>query len=88
MLSMECLGWQPFVNSSNFKRIVIVAKNNGKAVSDMLGIENDYTKFCIDEAAYYLYNQLTKPQGTTPGKNKKETSGNKFMQTLAIWKRK
>lgn len=48
------------MRSQNFKRLAILAKNNGKAVSDIIGIDDLYTKFCIDEAADYLYFRLLK----------------------------
>ena len=54
----------------------------------MLEISNSYEAFCIDEAAFYLYNQLTKTQDKPDKRNANKLSGNKFMQTLAIWKRK
>jgi hypothetical protein len=53
----------------------------------MLGIENDYEKFCIDEAALYLYNQLTKGQGKPDKRNKKKLSGNEMLQSLATHKK-
>jgi len=34
---------------------VILAKNSNKVVSDVLGIEDLYEKFCIDETSDYLY---------------------------------
>ena len=51
----------------------------------MLKIDDDYVSFCVNEAALYLYNQLTKTQDKP---DKQKLTGNKFMQTLAIWKRK
>lgn len=61
---------------------MILAKNNGKAVSDIIGIDDKYTAFCVDETASYIYGKLIeKPEPTIK-------KGNKFMQTLAIWKGK
>lgn len=44
----------------SFKRLIITAKNNNRAVSDMIGIEDLYTKFCIDETADYVFQKLLK----------------------------
>jgi alpha-glucuronidase len=62
------------VLSQNFKRIVIISKNNNKAVSQILGIKDKYTAFCIDEAALYVYSKLTQ---------KPEESGNEILKKLA-----
>jgi hypothetical protein len=43
------------VKSNAFRRIVILSKTDNKVVSDVLGIEDLYEKFCIDETANYLY---------------------------------
>jgi hypothetical protein len=42
----------------SFRRVTIIAKNSNRLVSDMLEIGDSYTKFCIDEAADYLYQKL------------------------------
>jgi hypothetical protein len=34
---------------------VLTCKNNGKSVSDVLNIDGDYERFCLDEAADYVY---------------------------------
>lgn len=54
----------------------------------MLEVDNSYTAFCIDEAADYLYQQLTKESRFKNQDKPQKLSGNKFIQTLAIWKRK
>jgi len=66
---------------------VATAKNSNRAVSDILEISNSYEAFCIDEAADYLYQQLTK-KSLPQNQDKPKLTGNKFMQTLAVWKRK
>jgi len=43
-----------------FKRMTITAKNNNRVVSEMLGIDDSYTAFAIDETSDYLYQQLVK----------------------------
>lgn len=40
----------------------------------MLGIEDDYEKFCVDEAACYVYNKLSQP---------KEQDGNEILKKIA-----
>jgi hypothetical protein len=42
--------------------MIIVAKSSNKAVSDMLGIDDPYTAFCIDEAACYVSSMPSKPK--------------------------
>jgi hypothetical protein len=64
------------VKSKEFQRIVLSAKNNNQAVSDMLEITDSYEAFCINEAADYIYYSLrnnTKPQ----------ESGNSLLKRLA-----
>lgn len=39
-------------------RVVLAAKRSGRAASQMLGIEDGYTAFCLDEAAGYVEMQL------------------------------
>ena len=64
MQQMEFRGCFPFVHSSKnelnpaFKRLVITSKNNNKAVSEMIKIDDSYLSFCIDETADYLYQKL------------------------------
>ncbi len=64
MRQMGFRGCFPFVRSSNnklnpaFKRLVITSKNNNKAVSEILKIDDPYLSFCIDETADYLYQKL------------------------------
>lgn len=77
----------------SFKRVTITAKNNNRAVSDMLGIEDTYTKFCIDEVSDYLYQQLLKEerlknQDNKPGKHNNNLSGNELLLQLSTPKRK
>jgi hypothetical protein len=67
------------VRSQNFKRIAIVAKNSGRAVSEILDIEDSYESFCIDEAAYYVYAQLAKPESE---------DGKKLLSKMAVRKKK
>lgn len=52
----------------------MVSQANGKAVSSIMRIENDYTAFCIDEAASFVIMKLK--QGKTPLKraDNKETA--------------
>lgn len=45
-------------------RVVLAAKRSGRAVSQMLEIEDGYTAFCVDEAAGYVEAQLQ--QGAKP----------------------
>jgi len=73
---MGLRGCFPFVKSKEFQRIVLVAKNNNMAVSDMLKINDDYEAFCINEAADYVYYAL---------KNniKPPESGNSLLKRLA-----
>jgi len=40
--------------------MTITAKNNNRVVSEMLGIDDSYTAFAIDETSDYLYQQLVK----------------------------
>lgn len=35
-----------------------MAKASGRAVSEMLGIDDGYTAFCIDEAAFFVTEKL------------------------------
>ena len=35
-----------------------VANKQNRAVSQILGIDDDFTAFCLDEAATYIYYQL------------------------------
>jgi len=58
-----------------------VAKSSSKAVSDMLGIKDDYVAFCIDEAACYVYSKLVenkKPQ------EPKENNARNLLHKLAV----
>jgi len=34
-----------------------VAKENNERVSDLFGIKDTYTAFCLDEVCLYLYNK-------------------------------
>ena len=68
MQHMAFRGCFPFVRSlvkeetyklnPAFKRLVITAKNNNRAVSEMIKIDDPYVSFCIDETADYLYLKL------------------------------
>jgi len=40
----------------SLKRIAIVAKENNEKVSDLFGIRDPYTSFCLNELCLYLYN--------------------------------
>lgn len=39
-------------------RVLSVANKQNRAVSQILGIDDDFIAFCIDEAATYIYYQL------------------------------
>ena len=43
------------MKSNAFKRVVILSKNDNKVVSDVLGIEDSYEAFCVNETADFLY---------------------------------
>ena len=49
---------ETYIINPTFKRIISIAKNTGKAVSDLLGIKDRYCAFCLDETAEYLYFKL------------------------------
>ena len=53
-----------------------MAKNNNKAVSDLLKIDDDYVAFCIDEAAEYVYWAIR-------NKVKPQESGNALLNKYA-----
>ena len=55
--------------------MVLVSRSANKAVSEMLGIDDKYLAYCIDEAACYLAAMLNKPP--------EENSGNKLLKKLA-----
>lgn len=40
-------------------RIINVAEQNNKSVSQLLGIQCDYCSFCLDEACTYIYNRYS-----------------------------
>jgi len=44
----------------------------------MLGIEDDYVAFCIDEAACYVYSKLVE------NKKPKESNARKLLHKLAV----
>jgi hypothetical protein len=53
-------------------RVLTVAKSQNKAVSEILGIEDRYIAFCIDEAAAYVYFKILdkkEPVGKATGRN-------------------
>ncbi len=79
MQQMEFRGCFPFVCSSKnklnpaFKRLVITSKNNNKAVSEILKIDDSYLSFCIDETANYLYQKLLEEAKNNITSDKKDT---------------
>ena len=62
----------PLFQSRRILNVISTAKTFGCRPSDLLGIdENDvYGRYCIDEAATYLYNMM---QPDKDGKTKKPT---------------
>jgi len=75
--------------------LVITAKNNNRAVSEMIGIDDLYLKFCIDETADYVYQKLLNEarndyQGNNQKNNKHNNnlSGNELLLSLSTPKRK
>ena len=51
-----------------------MAKHTGRAVSDIMGIDDKYIAFCVDEAALFLLGKITQSD---------EQNGNKLLQKIA-----
>ena len=47
-----------FAGSEGFLRVVLAARRSGRAASQVLGIEDAYEAFCVDEAAGFVNAQL------------------------------
>jgi hypothetical protein len=47
-----------FVQSSDVVRLIVVANRYNKLPSQIVGIEDEYTAFCLDEACSYIYSKL------------------------------
>lgn len=62
----------PLFQSRKILNVISTAKTFGCRPSDLLGIDEDdvYGRYCIDEAATYLYNRM---QPDKDGKTKKPT---------------
>lgn len=50
-----------------FKRVIIASKDTNTPASEILGIEDKYESFCINEACRYIYDKLVEQE-----KNKEE----------------
>jgi len=40
-------------------RIIAVAKSRNESVSNVLGVQEEYTAYCLDEACNFIYNQYS-----------------------------
>ena len=49
-----------FVQSSKVESVIAMAKQYGCRPSTVLGLDDDYTAFCFDEACAYITGQLEK----------------------------
>ena len=50
--------WPAFVGSENFFRVLQVCEQTGRAMSEILGLDDGYTAFCLDEAAVFARMRL------------------------------
>lgn len=74
------------MKSSCFKRVIAVAKGSNRAVSEVLGIDDRYIAYCIDETALYV--EMKSHNSGRESEPAKENDGNKLLAKLAKKKRK
>ena len=63
-----------FVRSRGLNRILNLAKVQGKTPSEVMGIDDEYTAFCFDEACDYLVKRVLKGDDPRYEKKKKKVS--------------
>lgn len=62
----------PFVSTPSFYSLCLMAQRFGSRPSAMLGIKDEYTAYCLDEAGAFLMAQPSPPKYSKDGKKKKK----------------
>lgn len=63
-----------FVRSRSLNRVLNLAKSMGKNPSEILGVNDEYTSFCFDEACNYIVMRFKNGDEPIYEKKKKKVS--------------
>lgn len=63
----------PFVQSEQILNVIAMSKLYKERPSDIIGIKDDYTRYCFDEAAAYIISRIK--DGEKPNFSVKDNKG-------------